>query len=761
MPLNEPSLDNRNYADILRDALARIPVHNPEWTNFNESDPGVTLIQLFAFMTESILYRANQIPDRNRLKFLQLLGIPLQPASPARGLITITNARGPLSSEALPDHIDVRAGQVRFQTTHGLEVLPVEAGIFRKQKLATSGTAADTQRAQLYAQLYADLLADPQTGAKTSPAFYETSLVPQPTADGELPIIDLADTVDGCLWIALLARQASEVESVRSAVAGRILTVGLMPYQDKDGAVVSAGEVHQPADQASVRWEIADAAVVELANYKPLPTRILEGSALNSPCLLELTLPKASELDLSNWNAMEPGLEGTGDYPPALTDTNLRDRIVTWLRLRVENPTNVKLSWLGINATMVQQRVPGTGEVLGTGTGEPDQQVQLANRPVLPETVELFTLGDGQEPQRWYPINDLLAADPEVPKQDPRRPLYPVKPDVKDTAESRLNVFTLEPESGVIRFGDGAHGRRPARGVRIIANYAFGGGRQGNVGVGMINRSPQLPAGYTVTNPLGTWGGDDAQTVTAAEKSIPRQIQHRDRLVSAQDFKDIAQQTPGVDLTRGRVEILPLFDPSQPTAGKIPGVVTVMVIPYSAAYNAAPRPDQFFLETVCQHLQVRRLITTELHVRGPLYVDIWVSAGIDLVGGYATGPVRDAVRQALFEFLSPLRGGYPLPGERQGTGWPLETAVRQPELEAVVARVDGVRSVGELWLGTKTQNNVSSVPMAGLALPRLVAVAVEVGQAVPLANLRNAPTAASDLPPGQTWTPIPVLPERC
>ena len=80
MPLNVPSLDRRDYADILRDALARIPVHNPEWTNFNDSDPGVTLIQLFAFMTESILYRANQIPERNRLKFLKLLGIPLQPA---------------------------------------------------------------------------------------------------------------------------------------------------------------------------------------------------------------------------------------------------------------------------------------------------------------------------------------------------------------------------------------------------------------------------------------------------------------------------------------------------------------------------------------------------------------------------------------------------------------------------------------------------------------------------------------------------------
>ena len=48
MPLQIPSIDNRRYQDLLNEALARIPVHNPEWTNFNKSDPGVTLVELFA-----------------------------------------------------------------------------------------------------------------------------------------------------------------------------------------------------------------------------------------------------------------------------------------------------------------------------------------------------------------------------------------------------------------------------------------------------------------------------------------------------------------------------------------------------------------------------------------------------------------------------------------------------------------------------------------------------------------------------------------
>src|SRR2546430_12512834 len=107
MPLQIPSIDNRRYQDLLNEALARIPVHTPEWTNFNKGDPGVTLVELFAFLTENLLFRANQIPERNRRKFLSLLGVPLQPATPASGLVTVLNERRPLETITLDAHLEV------------------------------------------------------------------------------------------------------------------------------------------------------------------------------------------------------------------------------------------------------------------------------------------------------------------------------------------------------------------------------------------------------------------------------------------------------------------------------------------------------------------------------------------------------------------------------------------------------------------------------------------------------------------------------
>src|SRR3712207_3883488 len=119
MPLTPPALDTRAYQELLDEALARIPVHNPEWTNFNDSDPGVTLVQLFAFMTESLLYRANGIPERNRRKFLTLLGVPLNPAASARGLVSFANERGPLQTLTLNAGLETRSGGTPFRTEAG------------------------------------------------------------------------------------------------------------------------------------------------------------------------------------------------------------------------------------------------------------------------------------------------------------------------------------------------------------------------------------------------------------------------------------------------------------------------------------------------------------------------------------------------------------------------------------------------------------------------------------------------------------------
>ena len=73
MPLTLPNLDDRRYADLVEEAVSRIPVHAPEWTNYNASDPGITIIEVMAYLTEILIYRLNRVTVENVVTFLNLI----------------------------------------------------------------------------------------------------------------------------------------------------------------------------------------------------------------------------------------------------------------------------------------------------------------------------------------------------------------------------------------------------------------------------------------------------------------------------------------------------------------------------------------------------------------------------------------------------------------------------------------------------------------------------------------------------------------
>lgn len=88
MSLPAPNLDDRRFQDLVDEAKRAIPRHCPEWTNHNLNDPGVALIELFAWMSDQLLYRLNQVPDRLYVHFLNLVGIAPYPPGVARCDVT-------------------------------------------------------------------------------------------------------------------------------------------------------------------------------------------------------------------------------------------------------------------------------------------------------------------------------------------------------------------------------------------------------------------------------------------------------------------------------------------------------------------------------------------------------------------------------------------------------------------------------------------------------------------------------------------------
>jgi hypothetical protein len=756
MPLTVPVLDDRTFEQLFAEAKRRIPSFTPEWNNFgNDSDPGITIVQVFAFLADALLYRSNRYPDTNRLKFLQLLGVPLRPPAAASGIITISNDRGPLTALPLEQGVTVSAGSVDFVTGAPLTVLPVGAVVYYKRKILPtdpSYQSYETQYEAIRLAAVASAVTD-ATAATTAGSssvqlvFYETKTMTAPTKAEPAPSVDLTtDTMDTALYIALLAPPNVARADAIAAIANETLSIGVVPAAA--GGVPPLAPVQlstrtTPSTNLIFEMPANPGLDVDTPQYVTL-TPLAAPDVLNAIGVVQLTLPGAA--NLGNWTFSDPMSEGTEDFPPKIEDPNIGARVITWIRLRLRLPTTnngaaavslAELTWVGINAAPVYQAVAVVNEIVGIATGEPDQSYQVARTPVLPSTLRVITrdVASLTTALQWAQTDDLLAA------------------------AAQDQVYTLDAEAGVITFG-GITGARPPAGAQIIVNYQYGGGVQGNVGISTINlsRDPRLQGGFSVANPVPTSGGDLGQAVANAVKDIPGFIRHKDRLVTAQDFADVVMQTPGVDINR--IDVLPLFKPAVPPTTTppqdgVPGVVTLMAVPLTDPVNPLwPTPDRFFLGRICDYIDTRRLVTTEIYVRGPEYVPVYVSIGIAVQSGYFPDLVRNAVSDVLRRYLSSLRGYGPT-----GAGWPLRRRLLAKDLEAAATRTDGVEYVDSLQLGINSANDVPYGDFTGLQLPRLDGLSVVEGAAQPLASTIG--TVVQPPQPGVSIVPVPIVKSEC
>jgi predicted phage baseplate assembly protein len=754
MPIIPPSLDDRRFDDLVEDLLARIPAHTPEWTNPRLGDPGRTLIELFAWLGDTLLYRANLIPERQRLVFLKLLGQGLRPALPAHGLVSLSFAQ---PTELAPASLQAGArlkGAVPFETLSETTVLPVSGEAYIKRRLD------DRENARMASVISGLSRVHRISGAVT--AYETTAVFTEGRAEPNGTDV-FARSLDRSLWIALLAPQApaaAEQSAVNTAAlaalgggasgAQSLLSVGLVPALKRPAPFDPVG----PAAEIPVIWEIATRGnSANETDYLTLTP--LAGSdtthGLTQPGTLRLPLPDEALIWAPSNDVLSNPRAGVGDAPPRMDNAAKAARLIAWLRVRPRPGTQVErlpLTWLGINAVAVAARVTLSGQVLGTSNGAADQVFQLPAASVASDSLVIEVEAAGRGYQPWTRVDDLaaIARDANIARE--------------------ATAFELDPEAGTLRFGDGVRGRLPERGMRVrLAHGHFGGGREGNLAAGSLGEivatliDGRAAPPLKVAQPLAMSGGENAETLVQAERRIPATLRHRERAVTEEDYRALALATPAVDVAR--VEVLPRFKPRD-RRFNVPGVVSVMALPAQALGPAPnPRPDRPFIERVHAHLAARAPLSTELYVIGCDYVPLGVAVGVSIREGAARDQTLFDVQQALRRLLWPLA-----PGGVAGSGWQFGHSVRERELEVEVSRVAGVREVAGINLFARSGNNWRILPrnatdtsqtlvLSPWQLPELLSVVVLEG-AVPrdLSAVPN-PFAASNA------VAVPVVPELC
>jgi predicted phage baseplate assembly protein len=138
MALPMPDLDDRRFQDLVDDAKRIVQQRCPEWTDHNVSDPGITLIETFAYMVDQLLYRLNRVPDRLYVAFLDLIGVSLYPPTAADADVTFW------LSAPQPEPVTIPAGAevstVRTETDDAIAFQSVQELVVPPRELSYAAT---------------------------------------------------------------------------------------------------------------------------------------------------------------------------------------------------------------------------------------------------------------------------------------------------------------------------------------------------------------------------------------------------------------------------------------------------------------------------------------------------------------------------------------------------------------------------------------------------------------------------------------------
>lgn len=90
MSLPTPNLDDRDFKTLLEEAKNKIKESCPSWTDLSPNDPGIVLLEVFAYLTETMLYRLNRLPEKVYIEFLKLLDVKFDPPTAATTKLKFT-----------------------------------------------------------------------------------------------------------------------------------------------------------------------------------------------------------------------------------------------------------------------------------------------------------------------------------------------------------------------------------------------------------------------------------------------------------------------------------------------------------------------------------------------------------------------------------------------------------------------------------------------------------------------------------------------
>ena len=700
MPLPLPDLDDRRWSDLVDESLSLIHRKAPDWTDYNVSDPGITLIDLLAWIAEADVFGVNQIPRRHRERFLALIGMSLRPVLPATTPLALSSTsvilmpRGAVFAAQTED-----AQPIHHRLASAVQVLGCAVTAVQ---VWTGSVFVDRTQDWRQAATFEVLGPDPSTGSALLVGFDPVAAL-DPGAelsmwltldDGASSALDedadrdhhSARTIweyhDGTAWTGFTGAVIDETRSLTRS--GRVV----LPLGELGGAASTLGVLHDRAR----RW-IRARLVTGRHDVAPRVSRIL----VDAGPVIQATAGFA-QWRYTDAGYVPPAALGVGDFVRFRIRTNAHGRVLGFdvpggdddpravVLARSSGSITLTLLWAGVcdGAPLFETTVPGA--------------------PFTGDDTEVWT-ADTAGCTRWTAVDTLLRSGPTD------------------------HHVVIDSATGAMSFGDGERGRIPPAGSSVLVAGSQTLGINGTPtarSVWRLDSTHPLTVAATVSAPIAATdiavsaapavAARAADDLEAGEGRAADEVWSHERLLElAQpvsdptldqldrtavlarrcpqraattiDFERLALHTPGTAVQR--VRAWSGLDPAQPTTSA-PGTVTVVVVPGLPA--ARPTPTSALLAAVRRYLCPRRTLGTRLVVTGPHYVEVSVRTVLATLPRVNADRVRAAAEQALYRFLHPLTGG------PKGRGWPFGRDVYQSEILRLLDLIDGVDHADEIDL---------------------------------------------------------------
>ena len=424
MPLleNLPVIDDRRYADLVAEARTRIPRYTSEWNDLNEDEPGMCIVQVLAWLSEMLIFRLGQVPQLNYVKFLELLGIELTPAAPARTEISFS---------------------VIATLTEPVVIVPMHTQVAADVSGAATPVVFETERAliALAARLDTVLLDSGFDLVNVSTANADAQI--GFTAFGPVARIGASMLLGFDSALDFPATQLDIMCWVKSNAQGRA-----------PAFVGSSIAAAPPGEIAWEYWNGKEWIALDVMQDETLSFSRSGHVVLQTPNLANVNGP----------------LQRTalGSFPDPRY----------WIRARLTGGAYQfapRLAAVRINTVPASQAQSVELEVLGRATGLDDQVFTLANRPVLANTLELV-VDEGEGEQLWTEVGDFFASGPD----DRHYVLDRTSGEVRFGAGARLRVPIANPNrpgnviARAYRFGGSKAGNVAAGRITDLRAGVFG-----------------------------------------------------------------------------------------------------------------------------------------------------------------------------------------------------------------------------------------------------------------------------------------------